>query len=148
MWNSDRTKTYLTAAGVAVVVYTGLLGLFGERAVPTAYAQDQFLSRRIDQVEQRFFSIESRISRIEQESRAISIAPRLPVNSNETELQFLRSQIETLRMRLGEAECGLLRVDERTLTPTSRQARIKSATGGTDKCRSEPASPVTLSARP
>ncbi len=148
MWKSDRTKTYLAAAFAVVVVYTGLMGLFGGRAVPTAHAQDQFLARRIDQVEQRFFSIESRISRIEQETRAISFAPRLPVTSNDTELQFLRSQIETLRMRIGEAECGLLRVDERTLTPAARQARIKAASASKDKCRSEPQLPVTLSARP
>src|SRR5258708_31945428 len=134
--------------GAAFLMYGGLLTIFGERAAPTAFAQqDPFLSRRIDQMEQRFYSIESRLTRIETDSHRTVITPQTNTN-NDLEIQFLRSQVDSLRLRLGEVECGLLRVDERTLTPAARLARSKGGAKESDKCRVDTGTPIQLSARP
>jgi hypothetical protein len=136
----------LFGIGVTIAAYVGFNLI--EMTVPAVLAQsDQFLSRRVDQVEQRFYSIESRISRIEQQQTRPAITPPI-FSSNETEISLLRSQVESLRLRVGEAECALLKLDERTLTSAARQARSRARAAGTDKCRELPAAPVQLSSRP
>ena len=139
-------RSLIAIIGIAVGGYV-VLSWF-ERAVPVVLAQsDQFLSRRVDQVEQRFYSLESRLGRLEQQQTRPAVSP--PVfTTNETEVRLLRSQVDSLRTRLGEAECALLKLDERTLTPAARQARGRSREPGTDVCRQDPNSPIKLSARP
>lgn len=139
----------LAAIGVAAVAFLSLAIIGGEKAVPTAVAQvtDQFLSRRVDQVEQRFYSLESRLNRIEQQQARPAVSP--PVfNTADTEISLLRSQIDSMRIRLGEAECALLKLDERTLSASARAARSKAIAAGTDKCRQDPGKAIELSARP
>ena len=134
--------------GIGFGIYFGLVTVFGERAVPVALAQqDPYLARRIDSLEQRFYGIESRLTRMEQQSRPASVTPQI-LNSNDTEIQFLRSQLDGIRTRIGEVECGLLRVDERTLTAASRAARVAGGPKESDKCRATSANAVQLSARP
>ena len=149
MWKSEKVRmTLLKAfglAGVAVLIYGGISACFEEKAL--AQQQDPFLSRRIDQMEQRFYTIESRLNRIETDTRPTLSSPPRVSNNNDLEIQFLRQQVDGLRARLGEAECGLLHVDERTMTPAARAARTKAATN-TDPCRRDPGNPVILSARP
>jgi hypothetical protein len=139
-------RSVFLGIGFAIFAYV-LLGLV-EMAVPGVHAQsDQFLSRRVDQIEQRFYSLESRIGRIEQQQSRPAVTP--PVfTTNETELSLLRSQVESLRMRVGEAECALLKLDERTLTPAARQSRAKARAAGTDVCRQDADASIKLSARP
>lgn len=138
---------FLALAGASMLVYGGFSGLFGERAVPTVSAQsDQFLSRRVDQIENRFYALESRLNRLETQSRPMIAAPRVTDNRN-TEIEFLRTQVDSLRTRLGEVECGILRLDERTLTPAARTARNRAATSP-DPCRRDPAAAIRLSVRP
>ena len=147
-WKSERVKMILAFAGAAMLIYVSLTALLGERAVPTAYAQqDQFLARRIDQLEQRFISIESRLNRLESDSRRVSLTPSI-TRTDDTELNFLRLQVDSFRLRIGEVECGLLRLDERTLTPAARTARSKAGASDSDKCRVNFGAPVQLSARP
>lgn len=151
--NEHRVRHLLTyffaLLGGGFVVYGGIVTLFGERAVPKALAQsDAYLSRRIDQVEQRFYSIESRLTRLEQQTRPATVTPPMVNSTNETEMQFLRSQVDSLRTRLGETECALLRIDERTLTATARAARTKAGPKESDKCRQDLVAPISLSARP
>jgi hypothetical protein len=67
---------------------------------------------------------------------------------SETEIRLLRAQIETLQLRVAEAECGLLRLDERTLSNPVRRALKKSGIGKNDICRQTPNTPLELSARP
>ena len=133
----------LTVALAAVVLYGGVAGLFGDSGTATVSAQsDVFLSRRIDQVEQRFYQIESRLNRIEMESRTAISTPRLPDNKD-NEIALLRSQVDGLRKRLGEVECGLLRLDERTLPAAQRRGAT-----GSDPCRQNWGTSVRLSVRP
>lgn len=133
----------------SIGVYSVITG--GSTAVvPVVNAQtDMYLSRRIDQLEQRMIYIESRISQVESQSRTSPIMPRpLPSSSSEQEVPFLRTQIDGLRTRLGELECGLLHVDERTLTAAQRAARRRSAQGSSEKYRENSGSPIELSSRP
>ncbi len=148
MRKREKVKTILVTASVSMLIYGGFGALFGERAVPTVLAQqDPYLSRRIDQIEQRFNSIESRLNRVEQQSRTASVVPRITDN-NDTEMQFFRTQVDSLRLRVGELECGLLRIDERTLTNAARLARSKGGVRESDKCRVSAGAPIQLSARP
>ena len=131
----------------AAFIFTGFLP-----GTKTAEAQtDLLLERRLSQIEERFYLLESRLSRIEQDP---SVLPQSPSMRNDTEISYLRSQIDAqrvqmdaLRMRIGDLECGLARVDERTLTPAARDARRRTQPDGTEQCRADPNVPVKLMAR-
>ncbi len=133
----------LTVVLAAIVFYSGFSGLLGERVQTVSAQSDVFLSRRIDQVEQRFYQLESRLSRIEMESRTAVSSPRMPDTTRDNEIALLRSHIDSLRTRIGEAECGLLKLDERTLTAAQRRG-----TAGSEPCRQNWGATVRLSARP
>ena len=138
----DRVKTVLAVAGTVVLVYAAFANLAGS-GVQTVKAQsDVYLSRRIDLVEQRFYTLESRMNRVEMESRQPSITAARPTG-NEAELQYLRTQIDGLRTRLGEAECALLKLDERTLTAAQRRT-----TSAAEPCRRNWGERIILSVRP
>ena len=146
---ASRLAYVVVIASAAIGLYTLLTGAIGRDSVPVVNAQtDMYVSHRIDQLEQRFNYLESHISQLESQSRSTSIVPRPLPNSNEQEVQFLRTQIEGLRLRLGEVECGLLHVDERTLTAAQRTARRRAAQGSSERCRENASVPVELSARP
>ena len=117
----------------------------------TAHAQSSImLEQRLNQVEQRFNFVESRLSRLESESRSPTAS--IGTSRTETEISLLRAQMDTmradidsLRIRTGELECAVLKLDERTLTPSARAARRRGGSG--EPCRANPASSITLSAR-
>lgn len=138
----DRIKTVLAVAGTVVLVYAAFANLAGSGVQRVEAQSDIYLSRRIDLVEQRFYTLESRMNRIEMESRQPSLAAPRPTSS-EIELQTLRSQIDSLRTRLGEAECGLLKLDERTLTAAQRRT-----TSDAEPCRRNWGERILLSVRP
>jgi hypothetical protein len=116
-------------------------------AEPTA-AQDVIgLERRISIVEQRLNSIELSVNRLEQQSRLPSSAPPPTRSVRDTELELLRSEVELLQRRVAEDECGLVRVDERTLTQSVREERRKNAAGREDPCRLNADAPLRLSSR-
>ena len=146
---AGRVKTVLAVVAAAVVIYWALAAFFGERiGMRTVSAQnDAYLSRRIDQLENRFYGIESRLNRLETPSRPTTINPSI-IGGNEAELSLLRSELASMKLRLGEAECALLRVDERTLTSAARASRKRATIGGTENCRLNPGAAIELSARP
>ncbi len=141
MRSNNRLLYFIATAALVLGLYNAFVG----SNVPKASAQvaDAYLSRRVDQVEQRFYQLESRLNRLESESMRSSISPVPAHSQNDVELQFLRTQTEGLRSRVGELECGVLRLDERTLPATRRMAK-KSA----EPCRKDPEAVVQLSARP
>ena len=117
----------------------------GEAATPAP--QDLMrLESRLGQLEQRLYAIESSIRGLEQQARVSTGAPRAA--GRDPEVGLLRSEMDSLRVRLAEVECGLLRVDERTLTPAAREARRKSAAGPDDPCRQNADASLRLTARP
>jgi hypothetical protein len=137
-------RTCFAVAGAAAVLYV-IGGWVLSR--PVEAQSDMYLSRRIDLIEQRFYGIESRLNRIEQEAitRRASPGPQSP-DLRAQDISMLQNEVMGLRLRLGEAECGLLKLDERTLTAARRMAG--KGTAGSDRCRQDWGSPVQLTARP
>lgn len=100
------------------------------------------LDRRLSLLEQRFYSVESSISRLQQ----YVAAQRPPVSQPSTsdrELLLMREEIQRLTLRMTEIECGLIKLDERT-TPAARRNPNKS----NDPCRLTPETPIRLSTHP
>ena len=119
---------------------------------PTVHAQQNtMLDQRINQIEQRFYYLETRLNRLESDSRSPSLtggsSNQMQLSQLRTEMDTMRGQLDSLRARIGDVECGLLKVDERTLSVQQRQRR-RSALGPHDPCRAEPESPVMLASRP
>lgn len=106
------------------------------------------LERRISLIEQRFYGLETSINRLEQQSRLSAGAQSPSAADRSMEINLLRGEIETLQRRLSEIECGLTRLDERTLTPAARESRKRTGAGNTDPCRLNPDVPLRLSTRP
>jgi hypothetical protein len=104
----------------------------------------RILDRRISLLEQRLYSIESNINRLEQ-SVISQRSPAQTPNAADREIYLLREDIHKLSPRLSEIECGLLRLDERTAIPSGN---TRKPTGAKDACRLNPAAPLQLSTRP
>lgn len=117
------------------------------RLAAAADTQDNtMLERRISQLEQRFYTIETSINRLDQQV-ALSQRPTVTQQpgARDTEVTLLRAEVQALQRRLSEIECGLAKLDERTLAPAARR---KSGPDSTDPCRLNPEGPLRLSARP
>ena len=110
--------------------------------IATIHAETQdpaSLDRRISMIEQRFFQLESRMNRLEQ----VVVAQRsaqVP-SGRDQEVELMRQEIEGLKLRLNEIDCGLVKLDERTTPANARKAND-------DQCRLNPSSPLRLSTRP
>ena len=110
-----------------------------------------FLDRRINMLEQRFYSLESRMNRLEQQmSMAQRAVPTPSQPTRDTDIDLLRGESASLKVRVGELECGILRLDERTLSEGAKETRRRSGAGAQpkDPCRVNPEAPVKLSVRP
>ena len=90
------------------------------------------LEQRLNQLEQRLFSIENNLRNVEQQSRIAGATMR---GVSPEELARLRLEVQALQQRLADHECGLAKLDERTLSPAMRAARRTSGAGGSDPCR-------------
>ena len=103
------------------------------------------LDRRLSLLEQRFYSIESSISRLQQyvATQRPSI-PQPSTSTNDRELSLMREELQRLNLRMAEIECGLIKVDERTTPAARRNPTAKS----NDPCRLNPDTPVRLSTHP
>jgi len=117
----------------AVAAYTGKPALRTGEAATIPPQDVTRIESRLSLLEQRFYSIEASIRGLEQQSRLSGVTTGR--DARDPEVGLLRSEVVALRQRLAEIECGLARVDERTLTPAAREARRKSAGGATDPCR-------------
>jgi hypothetical protein len=90
------------------------------------------LDSRVSQLEQRLYTIESSLRNLEQQSRIAGMSGRGAAVTPD-DIALLRNEIQNLQVRVMEDECGLAKLDERTLTPAAREARRKAA--GNDPCR-------------
>jgi hypothetical protein len=151
--NSGTRRTPATRSALVLVLvaaaafYAGRpAGSTGEAAAPAA--QDLIrVESRLTQLEQRLYVIESSIRGLEQQARVSAGAPRAA--TRDPEVGLLRSDVDALRLRLAEVECGLAKVDERTLSPAAKEARRKGDAGApADPCRLTPEAPLRISARP
>lgn len=136
-------KTTVMASAFCALVATAA-GSGPSRATGTQ--NNPYLDRRISTLEQRFYTIESRIGSIEQQM----IAARRSTTSGSARdplVDQLRSEIATLQARLRELECGLVRVDERTLPASAKSARPRGSAEVNDPCRQNTQAPVRLTTR-
>ena len=112
---------------VSVLAFGLIMAARSEAGAPPP--QDTIrLDARITQLEQRLYTLETSLRNVEQQSRLAGMSQR-----GNDDVTLLRSEFQTLQVRVMEDECALAKLDERTLTPTAREARRKSA--GTDPCR-------------
>jgi len=98
------------------------------------------LETRINQLEQRLFSMDSNLRNLEQQIRLVGSAGR---GAGSEDVARLRLEVNALQQRLADHECALAKLDERTLTPAMRAARRKS--GVNDSCRQNVDTPLQLS---
>ena len=101
-------------------------------AGPTPQQDVIRLDARVSQLEQRLYTIENSLRTLEQQSRMSGMGARGAAVTPD-DLVLLRNEIQNLQVRVMEDECGLAKLDERTLTPEAREARRKAA--GNDPCR-------------
>ena len=131
---------------VLVIVLCGVIGLVASssRGSSATVPQDvSSLDRRLSLLEQRFYSIESSISRLQ----TYVASQRPPVSqpiTSDRDVILMREEIQRLTLRVTELECGLSKLDERTTPASRRNAAGKSD----DPCRQNVDTPVRLSSRP
>ena len=101
------------------------------------------LDRRLSMLEQRFYSMESSISRLQQ--YVATQRPSIPQPStSDRDLMLMREEVQRLTLRMAEIECGLIKLDERTTPAARRNPTAKS----NDPCRLNPDQAVRLSTHP
>ena len=143
----------VTSRMLLVFLLFAVLGMVigNHRERTSAYAgeggQDAvYLDRRISTLEMRLTTIESSLRSLEQQAMASQrISPAQP--TRDPEVSMLLSEVELLKGRLRVLECGLVHLDERTLSVTAREALKRSSGPSTDPCRLNPETPLQLSPR-
>jgi predicted nucleic acid-binding Zn-ribbon protein len=131
---------------VLVVVLCAIVGVLARgssNAEANAVQDVSSLDRRLSLVEQRIYSLESSITRLQQYVSSMSQRPvaSQPSTTNDRELSLLREEVERLGLRLNEVECGLMKLDERTTTG-------RKSSKPSDPCRANPDAPLRLATRP
>jgi len=106
------------------------------------------LERRISLLEQHFYTLETSINRLQQQASLSERPTVAQPGARDVEVTLLRSQVEMLQRRLNEIDCGMVKLDERTLSPAAREARRKAGTNNIDPCRLNVDAPLRLSTRP
>lgn len=101
------------------------------------------LETRINQLEQRLYTIETNVRSLEQQSRVGMVTSR---NVTPEDVAALRAELQQLELRLADEECAIAKLDERTLSPAARTARVKSG-ARTEPCRLNADTPVRLPER-
>ena len=125
---------------VSVLAF-GLVLVARTEAGPTPQQDVIRLDARVSQLEQRLYTIENSLRNLEQQSRIASVSGRGGVTQDD--IILVRTELQNLQVRLMEDECGLAKLDERTLSPAAREARRKGAVGK-DPCRANFELPVRL----
>jgi hypothetical protein len=144
---SWRPLALTATAALAAFCLAAILRPGADLARGVSAQTDFVLERRISQIEQRFYMLESRMSRVEH-AAVPSAAPTGNLSRIDSEITGLRSQIDLMLVRLGELECAAAKLDERTLTAAARASRAQTRPGPVDVCRKGPGEPIRLSARP
>ena len=130
--------------GVIVVIANLYPGSSSAMGNVTGMQDVRILDRRISLLEQRLYSIESNMNRLEQSVISQRSPAQIPNAADREIYLMLREDIHKLTQRLSEMECGLLRLDERTAIP----ANTRKLSGAKDACRLNPSAPLQLSTRP
>lgn len=124
-------KVHVLFASVAIIAIIA--------SINAATQDPASLDRRISMLEQRFYRLESSMTRLEQV--VVSQRSTAASSGRDQDVQLIRQELEGLKLRMNEIECGLVKLDERT-TP----ANARKDTG--DQCRLNPNTRLRLSTRP
>src|SRR5215212_1065459 len=134
---SKQSNLVLIAGLFAVIAVMANISRGNSTTAAPEIQDPSSLDRRLSLLEQRFYSVESSISRLQQ----YVASQRPPVSQPSTsdrELILFREEIQRLTLRVTELECGLSKLDERT-TPASRRNTTNKSN---DPCRLNPETPV------
>ena len=148
---SDPRWRVLFLAGVGSLVAALVLLTVFKMSARSEYeptpAQDVIrLETRINQLEQRLYTMEAGIRSIEQQTRIAGAQSRGSGGVTADEFARLIAHLQALQVRVMEDECALAKLDERTLTAAQRDARRKSG-AGIDPCRNNYEAPLRLPER-
>lgn len=100
-------------------------------------AQDvRSLESRLNMMEQRLYSMQTSINRLEQTA---AFQRSTPTDTGRGDINLLAEEVRNLRQRLNEVECGVLKLDERTGV---KHAKVS------DPCRANTMTPIQLPSRP
>jgi uncharacterized protein YlxW (UPF0749 family) len=131
----------IAIAILAAVIIAGMA-----RGADVSATQDvSGLDRRISMLEQRFYSLETSMNRLQQvvtSQRSTSSSS----DSRDREVDLLAQEIQKLQLRLNEVECGLVKLDERTTTAGGNRRGGEARPA--DPCRQNPGTPLRLPTRP
>jgi type IV pilus biogenesis protein CpaD/CtpE len=105
------------------------------------------LERRLSAIEQRIYSMETRLSQVERQALRGPQAAAPQAADQNVEVNLLRSELDILAARLRLIECGVTRLDERTLAPNAREARRKAGAAAADSCRRNADEPLQFPPR-
>ena len=129
---------------VLVVALCAVIGVMASISRGNNATQDpSSLDRRLSLLEQRFYSLESSISRLQQYVATQRPSVSQP-STSDRELSLMREELQRLTLRMAEIECGLIKLDERTTPAARRNPTAKS----NDPCRLNPDQAVRLSTHP
>jgi hypothetical protein len=138
-----RMLLFLMIAGLGFLMLSKMSSAARTEYEPTMPQDAIRLETRINQLEQRLYTIETSLRTLEQQSRAGMVTSR---NVTPEDLAALRAELQTLELRLADDECAIAKLDERTLTPAARTARARSG-ARTEPCRLNADTPVRLPER-
>ena len=128
----------LLTAGFALTTAFTISSIAGGPVAPQDAVR---LENRINQLEQRLYTMENSIRNLDQQTRAGSLNSR---NVSAEDVALLRAEVQRLSLRLIQDECGLAKLDERTLSRQVRDARRGSGSIGNDPCRQQVDTPLRL----
>jgi hypothetical protein len=140
-----RALSILTICLAVAAVVIARRGESPTKAEAMAAQDAMGLDRRISSLEQRLYSIESNINQLQQRIISSQRSTSTPY-TRDPEVDRLRLELETLQQRIREVECGVVKLDERTLPANARESR-RPATKSVDPCRQQPETPVQLTSR-
>jgi hypothetical protein len=135
-----RALLVVSVAGLALVTLYRIALAAGANNNHVQQQEVIRLETRINQLEQRLYSIDTSIRNLEQQSRLAGSTSR---GVSAQDVEVLRSQIQQLQLRLIEDECALAKLDERTLSPAMRNLRRQSGVRS-DPCRVNVDTPLRL----
>jgi hypothetical protein len=129
----------LIALGLVLVAIAtiGVANVVSFKSSEPSAAQDiRSMENRLNLMEQRLYTMQTSIQRLEQSA---SIQRSVTSDTGSREVNLLGEEVRNVRERLGEVECAVLKLDERTGTKRAKPS---------EPCRANPTAPINLPARP
>ena len=140
---SVQNKFQLLAIAIFATVVVITLG----RGVSGAETQDlNSLDRRISMLEQRFYTLETSMNRLQQVLSSQRSTSSSSSSASARDVDQLQAEVQRLQLRLNEVECGLMKLDERTTTASGNRRGGEARPA--DPCRQNPNTPLRLPTRP